>query len=75
MSSESQKNGSIDVKKREAPLEEDLQFESFIKRIAIEFNNFHVLKYIPDHEFLDDLDENELTRQKIKEILKKEISP
>ncbi|MFO7797536.1 MAG: hypothetical protein ACQERB_12895 [Promethearchaeati archaeon] len=74
MSTESQKNRSTEIKKRETQTEEDLEFQSFIKRIAIRFDNFHVLKYISDLEFLDDSNEKELTKKEIKEILKKELS-
>ncbi|TFF94896.1 MAG: hypothetical protein EU543_00145 [Promethearchaeota archaeon] len=74
MSTESQKNRSTEIKKRETKTEEDLEFQSFIKRIAIRFDNFHVLKYISDLEFLDDSNEKELTKKEIKEILKKELS-
>ena len=74
MSSESKKNRSIEIKKKDAQIEEEFKFESYIKRIAIRFNNFYVLKYSSELRFSDGSSDSSLTTQEIKEILKKEIS-
>jgi len=74
MSIESKKNRNIEIKKQDARIEEDLEFESFIKRIAIQFNNFYVLRYSSELRFSDSSSDCSLTTQEIKKILKKELS-